>query len=600
MTELKQKKKTRILLFGFINLNVMDGSAVFLSGITTMLSMSPDLEIDIVLANGVRRDLLVRPLIDLPNVNVISPYEEPDLISSAPAWLEKNQMTHNEASKVVQYYWDKADYDWFFIRGLEVAEELLKLESSILKSTLLYVTGITHENQVLPKEKYENLEKLFDISAYLLCQTDEMKQFLIKKFTNVQIEKVITLNPMIPDTTPYFEDVFEKREDYNRLCYTGKFDVGWNSIPIVIAFRELREDHPSLTLEIAGDKFNYRKDDRYFVNDLKYLLSNTENLTWYGAISRNQARNLIINSDIGITWRDKSMDASLELSTKLLEYGSLGKPAILNPTAMHKRLFGEDYPLYAESIDDFIEVIDKIQKDPLIYEIAAKRMFDVSQNFTYTKTLNKLLPFLSKDKRYLKSFFTKNGFICPSVLEDNFFHGTINELLKINLVSSKSGKLSPDSVCIIKPVSAMADVKSLFTKVSELGKIVDSLIFDNISINIISKNIGPTSENFLYNINYGKFEELLANISHQTYIRNVQNGKNSSNQRTISLPEEELISYQPVAVTSGNSNNTELFSELNLQKKEYKKLEKKYNALMNSKLGKLTVKYWGLKRKLKS
>lgn len=592
-------KKTRILLFGFINLNVMDGSAVFLSGITSMFAMSKNLEIDLVLANPVQRDLLIRPLIQFPNVNVISPYEEPDLISSNPNWLSRAQMTHEEAGKVIDYYWNKDSYDWFFIRGLEVAEQLMHFVPSILSSTLLYVTGVTHEDQVLPEERQKKLEELFTASAYLLCQTKEMKDYISKNFNHViEEKKIITLNPMIPDTTSNFNEVFIKKDSYTKLCYTGKFDVGWNSIPIIVAFRELRESYPSLTLDIAGDKFNQRKDHPYFIKDLKYLLENTTNLKWYGAVSRKEARNIIVNSDIGITWRDKSMDSSLELSTKLLEYGSLGKAVILNPTKMHRRLFGDDYPLYAETFDEFLYVIEKIQKDPKVYEIAAKRMFDVSQDFTYSVTLSKLLPFLNKEKRIIETFFNKNNLKVPVTLADSNINKKTN--IQRHDVFTVTDKPS-DLLCVSQNLHSYDEVKSYFREISKLGIIDDAVLIENNVISILKKSTLSEFDTYLSNIDSNIYKEIIKQISHQDIIKNMQNGKLSglnNNQRTVSLPEESFNYYEFAQKTS-NKDTAEIEKELKTLRKEHEILKKKYNAIIRSKLGKITVKYWSFNKKLK-
>src|SRR5690606_22979006 len=105
-----------------------------------------------------------------------------------------------------------------------------------------------------------------------------------------------------PDTVDEFEDIFVKKNKYNKLCYTGKFHKGWNSIPMIVGFKEILEEIPEATLEVAGDMFKPDKDNPHYVNDLKYLLNSTRNLTWYGALSREEARQLILSSDIGFTW----------------------------------------------------------------------------------------------------------------------------------------------------------------------------------------------------------------------------------------------------------------------------------------------------------
>src|SRR5699024_4877147 len=101
------------------------------------------------------------------------------------------------------------------------------------------------------------------------------------------------------------------------------------------------------------DQFKFDMNNPDFRNITKYLLENTKNLTWFGALNRSESLALIENSDIGLTWRAEGLEKSLELSTKMLEYCSEGKPPILNKIEMHKEIFGEDYPFYANNEEEF-------------------------------------------------------------------------------------------------------------------------------------------------------------------------------------------------------------------------------------------------------
>lgn len=582
-----EENEIRVLLFGYINLNVMDGSAVFLSGITSMLALCPNIKIDLVVANPIRRDVLIRPLFDMENVNIISPYADEDLILNHPDWLENERMTFEEASDVISHYWNKANYDWFFIRGMEVAEELAEKNHPILKRTLVYVTGITNENQVLSPEKEEKIEKLFNNSAYLVCQTEEMKDFLKKKFKHITNNKeIITLNPMIPDTTDNFNLLFKERSSYNRLCYTGKFDVDWNSTPMVVAFRELREKYPELTLDVAGDKFNYRKDHPNFISDLKYLLSNTTNLKWHGAISRKEARDLIIESDIGITWRSKDMDASLELSTKLLEYGSLGKAVILNPTIMHKRIFGEDYPLYAESMDDFINVISMIQEDPNIYVQAAKRMFEVSQNFTYSSTLKKLMPYLAKEK--LKEVFIREDYNLPAELENLLVKSPENMDLQF---------LDMQNAFMLGEITLQYDILHKYLlECSEYGEILKVEIIGDYFLIFIKKNNDGLENNYLRNNQHTELINLF-NQNHQ--IRVLMNLNNQAILNAVNRKSQKILSKTIESESVPNKSVKELQEIIKRKDEELNRIKKKYNSLINSKMGKATLRYWKIRKKIK-
>src|SRR4029077_13731126 len=81
-------------------------------------------------------------------------------------------------------------------------------------------------------------------------------------------------------------------------------------------------------------------------------LGSTPGLTWHGAVTRARTAEIVASCDIALSYRDVKMDRSLELSTKVLEYGSLGVPVLLNRNPMHERLLGEDYPLFANSLDE--------------------------------------------------------------------------------------------------------------------------------------------------------------------------------------------------------------------------------------------------------
>ena len=87
-------------------------------------------------------------------------------------------------------------------------------------------------------------------------------------------------------------------------------------------------------------------------------------MIWHGGQPRAEAMRLAAAGDVGLSWRHPELDASLELSTKVLEFGQLGLPVILNRTPMHEALLGADYPLFAASIDDVADVAASASTPP--------------------------------------------------------------------------------------------------------------------------------------------------------------------------------------------------------------------------------------------
>ncbi len=112
---------------------------------------------------------------------------------------------------------------------------------------------------------------------------------------------------------------------------------------------------------MIGDKIHNAPGD--YQQRMRSALD-TEGVTWHGGHSREDALRLAASCDIGLSWRHPELDASLELSTKVLEYGAIGLPVILNRTPMHEGLLGADYPLFAASLADVVDVAAAAAADP--------------------------------------------------------------------------------------------------------------------------------------------------------------------------------------------------------------------------------------------
>jgi len=115
-----------------------------------------------------------------------------------------------------------------------------------------------------------------------------------------------------------------------------------------------------------------------------------DGVTWHGGHSRDEAMRLAASCDIGLSWRHPDLDASLELSTKVLEFGALGLPVILNRTPMHEALLGADYPLFAASLADVAAAAAAAAADPGLYRLAADRVGRAAEQFTLDRAAERL------------------------------------------------------------------------------------------------------------------------------------------------------------------------------------------------------------------
>ncbi|USK75781.1 glycosyltransferase [Peribacillus frigoritolerans] len=590
--ELVENRKMKVLLFGFIDMNSMDGSAVFLSSLASTIALDPNIEVDLLLASPVKRDILIQPLEKFDNITILNPFVDPFFNAAGDEWVKKGVIDFDVAEMLISHYWSQNDYDWLFVRSIETVEKIVK-HKQIIKNTLVYATGLTHIGQDVNEEKFESIKTIYDQCAYFLCQTEEMCEFVIEILNlNKEKNKVSLLTPMIPNV----ESAEGQTRLKNKLVYTGKFDPDWKTIPIITAFKELKREIPNLSLDVAGDKFKWVKDNSQFKEEAAYLLKNTDGLTWYGALTRENAQQLIVNSDIGITWRSEEMDSSLELSTKLLEYGILRKAVIMNPTKMHMKLFGEDYPLYAVTEKDFRNAVKLALCNKEIYEFAAQRMYQVSRQFLFSEAIKKLQgPLWSKR---ITDYVNESANLFY-IDEDDF-----DELIRhtsLKKVKILTAEFNVDEVFtyIVKNIpEEIKRVEKLF-KLSGYGQIISAEKAGCYTFLHIHKRYGNFERNFQNNIPY------LKTIGFETF----GNSKLKPKDVEISIKERAIVDKEKYDMKGKNKELAKEVKQLKkmntVQLKQITKLEKqnqalgrKYDSLSKSKMGKMTFKYWDLRKRL--
>ena len=103
-------------------------------------------------------------------------------------------------------------------------------------------------------------------------------------------------------------------------------------------------------------------------------------VTWHGALSQRDALALAAACHVGMSWRGAELDSSLELSTKLLEYGALGLPVLCNPTPMHRRLLGEDYPLFVSEEEDVLRAVASAAQ-PAVWRAAGEKTSGIAEAY---------------------------------------------------------------------------------------------------------------------------------------------------------------------------------------------------------------------------
>ncbi len=368
----------RALVYGDVDLNIIDGSAIWAQAMVQALREA-GVEVTLVLKAPVRTGRLVDPLEKLPGVTV----------HRRPAGATTS-LTVEEAARLLTELDAAEPYDLAVVRGRRLA---VRMTGSPLAGRLwTYLTDVPQNAAELTGPIRSELAAVAGASRFLLCQTEELRCFL-EGVLNKAAGKCVLFPPVValPDSLEPDED----REPGHplKLVYTGKFAPRWNTYEMTSLPRRLSTRMVDAELHMIGDKVHTDRNDPGFSQRMRTALESTPGLVWHGGHPRAEAMRIAAGCDVGLSWRHPELDASLELSTKVLEMGALGLPVVLNRTPMHESLFGSDYPLFANTEDEVVDVLEAVA-DPITYASARRRCLDAARDFTLDAAAGRLRSYL--------------------------------------------------------------------------------------------------------------------------------------------------------------------------------------------------------------
>ena len=384
----------RVLLYAHVDLNAVDGSAFFVAGAASLLTAAPGIEVDVVTATPLKRAVVVAEMLHNPQVTVVDPFRDVGLVARRPEYQGMTRMGEQTAAAVLDHYLDRGAYDVVLVRNTEVGDALLRLRPTLGSRLCVYVTGVAFGDRPVDAGLLTRLQHLASGGATLLCQTPEMLEHLAHLLgSGTSPGGLALMSPAVPA-----ERRVAQPADRGPLAlvYTGKFAPAWNTVEMLAGFKEAASSTTALRLTVAGDHFKSGPGWPSFAAEVRYLLGSHPDIDWVGGVTREEARSLVSNADVGLGWRHRSLDESLELSTKILENGALGRPTIINPTTMHRRLFGSDYPLFATSMSEYVELLRSVARDRELVQEAAGRVVDVAAAYTYERVFRDVFPVLAR------------------------------------------------------------------------------------------------------------------------------------------------------------------------------------------------------------
>lgn len=370
----------RLGLYGDVDLNILDGSAIWLASLAEVLSGHPRVQLHVLLKAAETRDLITGGLRELPRVALTRP---PGV---------GRRLSQREAVRALVEL-DRAEpFDAVILRGRVVAAEAAT--SPLAGRLWTYLTDVPQSVGELQPADIQQITTIAAASSSVLAQTEELRAFL-EGVAPVTRGRTVLLPPMVPASfrAPRHERPTDRPF---RLFYAGKFAPLWGFLEAVDAFRALQQRYPDLEFHVVGDKIHNPPDDPGFAPAVDTVLQSGEGLVWHGGTTRERVAELLADADLALSARDRAMSESLELSTKLLEYGAAGVPVVMNRTEMHERLYGRDYPLFIDALPDLVEVLETAVVDTNAWTRARDRAVRVAEDFTFDAVRERLTPHLER------------------------------------------------------------------------------------------------------------------------------------------------------------------------------------------------------------
>ncbi len=375
----------RVLVCGSPDLNFIDGSSIWAQTIALALAATGQAEVDFLAKSKPEREELFAPLRSADQLTIVD--------GTAPSYWNgkgfKRLSLPMMAELAVKL--DQANpYDVVVVRGLDIAATLLE-HPAVLKKCWLYLTDIPQQLDEYTAELREKMCRLATGCQRLLCQTQGFVRLWQELVPSVGLEKFSLYTPVIPDLP---DNLVPLNQRPMRAVYAGKFKADWMTFEMAEQWPEIHRQVPGSELIMIGDKIHHEAGWPEYKARMQQALESTAGLQWLGAQSRESVQAQLQSARVGLSWRAESMNDTVEYSTKILEYGGAGCAAILNRNTLHEQLLGVDYPLFANSAEEFSNQLCRAFQEPAIAEAAANALTRLARRHTFSQRVKEIQTWL--------------------------------------------------------------------------------------------------------------------------------------------------------------------------------------------------------------
>ena len=384
-----------ILLYGNIDMNVIDGSSIWLASIAEVLSEC-GLKVHFLLKHNISRSILIEKLKAKEDILFIEP-KKFDVYGRG--------MNPNEASNAIEILdGTYGGYKKIILRGMEVCT-ICASKSSLWNRIWAYLTDfytIEKENGlVIDEEICEILKDAKFVFDRFLVQTKEIANFMENKI-GITKNKILELPPMLPDNIVEIKKTkTPKNNDSIKIGYAGKIAPQWGVMELIECGKKLIKKGYNVEINIIGDKIHRSTPELpNFREESEEILETTPFVNWHKGMSRERTIGLMGNMDLAWCYRDPTLELhTMELSTKLLENISMNLPFIATKNKINSRLLGDDYPLFVDNAKQLEKLMENFISKKIEISFDDDKHTKIIQKHTISDIRKNLVkPLLNKGK----------------------------------------------------------------------------------------------------------------------------------------------------------------------------------------------------------
>ena len=236
------------LVYGDVDLNLLDGSAIWLQSVTQAL-VAAGCAVTLVLKAPVRTDRLIAPLRDVADVTIRSPHAE-NLLPG----LTESSLTVPQAITVLAAVDAAHRHDLVVLRGRALVSAAAR-DGAFDGRLWSYLTDVPQAIPAVTPKAAEDLTIIAKASRFLLCQTEELRCFL-EGSVAAACGKSVLFPPVLPalDIHRDPERTVASAGAPLKLVYTGKFAPRWNTLEMTRLPALLASRGVTAEVHMVGDK----------------------------------------------------------------------------------------------------------------------------------------------------------------------------------------------------------------------------------------------------------------------------------------------------------------------------------------------------------